>query len=160
MRGWRVLSGVLGVALAVALGALSGCANKPRASGKASSSAVPALPDLPEPPGVLGELSLAHPDVTYRALRELGSPLSSLLPAGFPMFAATLAGLPPLSADSFDADLPGVGLLVQGSAGEPGWVLAAHVVSGPELVAKLSTGDRAPFRAVAIGNAGLKALEP
>ncbi len=76
------------------------------------------------------------------------------------MLAATLAGLPPLSADSFDADLPAVGLLVQAPGGSPGWVLAAHVVSGPELVAKLSTGDGAPFRAVSTAVPGLKSLEP
>ena len=159
MRASLVLRRGLSVALAVALGAVSlGCANKRHAPS--GSSAAVALPVLPEPTGVLGELSLAHPDATYRALRELGRPLSSLLPAGFPMFAATLAGLPPLSADSFDADLPAVGLLVQGANGEPGWVLAAHVLSGPELVAKLTTGDHAPFRALTSGAPGLKALEP
>jgi hypothetical protein len=166
MRASLVLRRALGVALAVAaiaavaFGASPSCANKRSSSGQASSSAVPALPALPEPAGVLGELSLTHPDPTYRALRELGRPLSSLLPAGFPMFAATLAGLPPLSADSFDADLPAVGLLVRGSNGEPGWVLAVHVVSGPELVAKLTTGDRAPFHALTTAVAGLKGIEP
>ncbi|MES1173353.1 MAG: hypothetical protein ABUL62_03415 [Myxococcales bacterium] len=167
MRASLVLGRARGAALAVAagaavvLGASFGCANKRHAPGQPGSSAAAALTALPEPAGVLGELSLAHPDATYRALRELGRPLSSLLPAGFPMFAATLAGLPPLSADSFDADLPAVGLLVQGE-GQPGWVLAAHVVSGPELVAKLTTGDRAPFRALTISGSvpGLKSIEP
>ncbi|MEO6598582.1 MAG: hypothetical protein ABIQ16_01825 [Polyangiaceae bacterium] len=147
---------VVSVALAPSLG----CANKHGAPGQAGSSAAAALPAFPEPAGVLGELSVAHPDATYRALRELGRPLSSLLPAGFPMLAATLAGLPPLAADSFDADLPAVGLLVHGSKGEPGWIFAAHVVSGPELVAQLTTGSRAPFRALTTSVAGLKGVEP
>ena len=158
MRAWLVQSKGFGVVLAVTLGCCFGCSNKRQGTGQASASAPVALPDLPEPAGVLGELRLANPDTTYRALRELGSPLSSLLPAGFPMLAATLAGLPPLSADSFDADLPGVGLLVQGANGAPGWVLAAHVVSGPELVAKLTTGDHAPFHVAKTSAPGLTSL--
>jgi hypothetical protein len=151
----------LGVALVVALGTPLGCAKKRAGTGQPSSSAGTALPALPAPAGVLGELRIAHPDATYRALRELGRPWASLLPASFPMLAATLAGLPPLSADSFDADLPAVGLLVQGSSNsEPGWVLAAHVISGPELVAKLTTGDRAPFRDVATSAPGLRSIQP
>ncbi|HEY0467082.1 MAG TPA: hypothetical protein VGC79_22930 [Polyangiaceae bacterium] len=118
------------------------------------------MPDIPEPAGVLAELSIPRPDATFSSLRELGSPLSGLLPAGFPMLTTNLLGLPPLSADSFDPALPVVGLLLQSGANPLAWVLAVHVVSGPELIAKLSTGDRAPFRAVASSVAGLKSLEP
>jgi hypothetical protein len=144
----------------VALGAPLGCANKTRASDQASASAAPALADLPEPAGVVAELGLTHPDAALRALRELGSPLSALLPAGFPMFAATVLGLPPLNADSFDPDIAAVGVLAQNSKGELGWVVALHAVSGPELVAKLSTGDHAPFRAQTSEHKGLTLLQP
>ena len=160
MRASLELTRGLGVALAVALATCLGCAKKPRASGQGGANAAAALPDLPEPAGVLGELSLAHPDATFRALRELGRPWASLLPAGYPMLTATLLGLPPLTADSFDPDLPALGLLVQHGNTEPGWVLALHTVSGPELVAKLTTGDHAPFRAVSTRVAGLTSIEP
>jgi len=158
MRVWLQSRCTLAVACAVAFGLLIGCANKRHASEQASVGA--ALPDLPEPPGVLAELRLAHPDATFRALRELGRPLSSLLPAGFPMLSASLLGLPPLTADSFDPELPVVGVLTQNGASAPGWVLALHAMSGPELVAKLCTGNHAPFRAVAGGVAGLQRIEP
>jgi len=146
--------------MAGALGLSEGCANKQRSSERGSSSAAAVLPDLPEPAGVLAELSVARPEVTFRSLRELGRPLSGLLPSGFPMLAATSLGLPPLAADSFDPELPVVGLLIQNGASAPSWVLALHVVSGAELIAKLSTGAHAPFRAVAGSRAGLKLLEP
>ena len=121
--------------------------------------AAAALPDLPEPAGILADLRVAHPDATFRSLRELGRPLSALLPAGFPMLSASLLGLPPLTADSFDPELPVVGLLIQNGASLPAWLLAVHVVSGPELVAKLCTGDHAPFRAVASARPGLKLVQ-
>ncbi len=64
------------------------------------------------------------------------------------MLTTSLLGLPPLSADSFDPELPVVGLLLQNGVSSPSWLLAVHVVSGPELIAKLCTGDHAPFRAI------------
>ena len=146
--------------LTAALGLLVSCANKQRASSRPGSTKVLALPDLPEPAGVLAELSVAHPDATYRALRELGRPLSGLLPAGFPMLTASALGVPPLSADSIDTELPAVAVFVQEPGSALGWVLAVHVVSGPELVAKLCTGDRAPFHCVAAKEAGLHLVEP
>ncbi len=76
------------------------------------------------------------------------------------MLTASLLGLPPLSADSFDPGLPVVGLLLQSGVGSPAWLLAVHAVSGPELVAKLCTGDHAPFRAEASGVDGLKLIRP
>jgi hypothetical protein len=76
------------------------------------------------------------------------------------MLAASLLGLPPLTADSFDPELPVVGLLIQNGASPPSWLLALHVVSGPELVAKLCTGNQAPFRARASAPAGLSLIQP
>jgi hypothetical protein len=147
------------LSLAVALGLSLGCAKKPRSSGRGGTSAA-ALPDLPEPAGLIAELRVAHPDATFRTLRELGRPLSGLLPAGFPMFTATVLGLPPLSADSFDPELPVVGLVSQSGANSPTWLLAVHVVSGPELVAKLCTGDQPPFREIATAVSGLTLIQP
>jgi len=148
------------MAVLVALGLCQGCAKKPHNSERGGSTAAAALPDLPEPAGVLAELSVARPDATFRILRELGQPLSGLLPAGFPMLTASLLGLPPLTADSFDPALPVVGLLLQTGATPPTWLLAVHSVSGPELVAKLCTGDHAPFRASSSPVPGLKLIEP
>jgi hypothetical protein len=150
----------LAVASACALVVSSGCANKKQTPQQASASALAVRPDLPEPPGVLGELSVPHPGLSFAALRDLGGLAASLLPAGFPVLVTTAFGLPPLAADSFDADLPLFGALLQGAGGQPGWVLAVHAVSGPELVAKLSTGDHAPFRADAGGAPGLTLLQP
>jgi len=146
--------------VAIALGLSQGCAKKPRGPARPSASAAAALPDLPEPAGVLADLRVAHPDATFRRLRELGRPLSALLPAGFPMLTVSLLGLPPLSADSFDPELPVVGLLLQNGTNPPTWLWAVHVVSGPELIAKLCTGDKAPFRDVASGSPGLKLIQP
>jgi len=144
-----------------ALALASGCGKKPAAE-QANASAAPGLPALPEPTNLLAELAIAQPGATYRALRELGGPVASLLPAGFPMFVATLAGLPPLSADSFDSDVGAVGAVAQrpGSASGVGVVLALHVVSGRELVAKLTTGDHAGFRAQIQQPSGLTVFEP
>jgi len=141
----------------VALGVPAACSNKRQAD---RTSAAPALADLPEPSTIVAELALAHPGAAFRALRELGSPTSGLLPAGFPVFTATALGLPPLSADSFDAEIPVVGALAQTAQGELGWVVAVHAVSGPELVAKLSTGDHPPFRALPGDPRGLISLQP
>ena len=147
-------------ATAAALGLCQGCAKKPRSTAGGSSGALATLPDLPEPAGILADLSVARPDDTFRTVRELGRPLSAILPAGFPMLTASLLGLPPLTADSFDPALPVVGLLLQSGASTPTWLLAVHSVSGPELIAKLCTGDRAPFLAQASSVAGLKLLQP
>ncbi|HET7540827.1 MAG TPA: hypothetical protein VFK05_13180 [Polyangiaceae bacterium] len=147
------------VVIALGLWLCEACAKKPRASGPGSSSAVTELPDLPEPAGVLAELSITRPDVTFRTVRELGRPFSSLLPAGFPMLTASLLGLPPLTADSFDPALPVLGLLLQNGTDAPSWLLAVHTMSGPELVAKLCTGDRAPFRVLGSASPGLKLLQ-
>jgi len=146
--------------LATALGLSEGCAKKPRSSERGSANAAAALPDLPEPAGVLAELRVAHPDATFRRVRELGRPLSGLLPAGFPMLTASVLGLPPLSADSFDPELPVVGLLIQNGGSSPAWLLAVHAVSGPELIAKLCTGDHAPFRDLASRVPGLRLIQP
>jgi hypothetical protein len=156
----RALSLFALFALTLALGATQGCAKKQSSSERPGSGAPAALPDLPEPPGLLAELRVARPDATFRTLRELGQPLSSLLPAGFPMLTASLLGLPPLSADSFDPELPVVGLLVQKEDSPPAWLLAVHAVSGPELIAKLCTGDHAPFRDLASAAIGLRLIEP
>ncbi|HEY3256780.1 MAG TPA: hypothetical protein VGJ91_22645 [Polyangiaceae bacterium] len=156
----RALAPVVWAALLAAFGLCPGCAKKPRGSERGSASAVAALADLPEPSGVLAELRVAHPDATFRSLRELGRPFSALLPAGFPMLTASLLGLPPLSADSFDTELPVLGLLLQNGGGSPTWLLAVHTVSGPELIAKLCTGDHAPFHAVDSGAAGLRLIQP
>lgn len=157
MRSSSVLARplILG-ALVLALG----CAKKQAAEG-AGARATP-LPDLPEPPNVVAELAVPQPGATYRALRELGSPVASLLPAGFPMFAATMLGLPPLSADSFDSDIGAVGALAvrSGERAGVGAVIALHVLSGRELVAKLTTGDHAPFRARESEPKGLTLLDP
>ena len=162
MRASLKLSRVIALsgAAAFALGVSFGCTNKKQLAEQANASAPAAPPDIPEPRGVLGELTLSHPGVSFKALRELGGPLAALLPAGFPLLVSSVLGLPPLSADSFDPELPVVGALLQGVAGEPGWVLAVHAVSGPELVAKLCTGDHAPFRAVAGNAPGLTLLQP
>ncbi|MEO7036366.1 MAG: hypothetical protein ABI548_20650 [Polyangiaceae bacterium] len=149
---------VLASACALALGV--GCTNKHQASEQATASALAVRPDLPEPRGVLGEFTLVHPGASFGSFRELGGLAAALLPAGFPMLVATAFGLPPLSADSFDPDLPVFGALLQGENAQPGWVLAVHAVSGPELVAKLTTGDHAPFRSAAGGIAGLTLLQP
>ncbi len=140
-----------------ALALASGCSKKQAPEG-ANASAQTSLPDLPEPSSLVAEIALPQPGATYRALRELGSPVASLLPAGFPMFAATMLGLPPLSADSFDSDVASVGAIAQRAGGGLGVVLALHVVSGRELVAKLTTGAQAPFRAQIGEPLGLTAL--
>jgi hypothetical protein len=69
-----------------------------------------------------------------------------------------LLGLPPLCADSFDPETASVGAIAQGAQGELGWVFALHTLSGPELVAKLSTGAHAPFRAEPAESHGLTLL--
>jgi hypothetical protein len=139
---------------------VAGCTQMKDAPGQSAASSARALADLPEPPGVVAELALAHPDAAFRALRELGSPMSALLPAGFPLFVATVLGLPPLSADSFDTEVPALGAFTQDPKGAIGWVVALHTLSGPELVAKLSTGDHAPFRVLPSDHPGLTRLEP
>lgn len=165
MRAWQKLTRghtlVALVALAVAFGVCPSCAKKTRgtAGDKSNASSI-ALPDLPEPAGILAELSVVHPDATFRTLRELGRPLSGVLPAGFPMLVASLLGLSPLTADSFDPALPVVGLLLQSGSGTPTWLVAVHSMSGPELIAKLCTGDQAPFRAQASSAAGLQLILP
>lgn len=156
----RAHSLVAVTAITMLLGLCVGCSKKRSGSAHGSSSAAAALPDLPEPAGILAELSVARPDATYRTLRELGRPMSGILPAGFPMLTASVLGLPPLTADSFDPALPVVGLLLQTGSSAPSWLLAVHSVSGAELVARLCTGDRAPFRAVSSAAPGLRLLEP
>ncbi len=145
--------------LAVALAVLSDCASKEPAA-EASASGARGLPDLGEPPSLLGVLTISHPGAAYQALRDLSSPFSGLLPAGLPMMVVSALGLPPLAADSFDPRLPVFGAVLRGDGAAPGWVLAIHAVAGPELVAKLCSGSQAPFRAVTSSTPGLTALQP
>ncbi len=76
------------------------------------------------------------------------------------MLTTSLLGLPPLSLTRSNPALPALGLVLQNGMSSPAWLLAVHTVSGPELIAKLCTGDHAPFRAVASSVAGLKLIQP
>jgi hypothetical protein len=127
--------------LAVASLLLLGCARK-----RAAPELSPPRSDVPAPAGLIAELALAHPESTWRSLRELGAPASELLPASFPLLASTLFGLPALGAGSLDQDVPMRGALLLAD-GKPSGLLALHALDGRELVASLTTGGKPPFRA-------------
>src|SRR5262245_42843330 len=75
------------------------------------------------------------------------------------MLTTTLLGLPATSADLIDVDLPLTGVMLDQGGPEPVLVMAVHVKSGRELVARLSAGADAKYSARADAANSLTILE-
>ena len=108
----------------------------------------------------MAELWVIDPDQSYRKLREQAMTRPALLPASFPMLAATLLELPHAVAGMFDANVPLVGALLADASGAGAWVLGLHVKSGKELAAALTAGADASYAGRLDGASGVFLLEP
>ena len=124
----------------------SSCGND--AAEPAPSAAVSTdLSPVPEPDGVVAEVLLAQPEQTWKRFRTVTGGVVNLLPQSYGVLVVTLVGLPPTSAGAFDADVPSVGVLVEGKPGELSYVMGFHVKSPRELIAALTAGSDARFSA-------------
>jgi hypothetical protein len=152
-RSFRALL-LAAVPLVLCLGA-AGCDQKT----KVTSEAQPILAPVPVPAGLIGELTIAHPNTTWSKIREnMGGPLK-FMPQSYPMLVTTLLGLPPQAADQIDADIPTYGAAISDGKMETP-VLAIHVKSGAQLVALLTGGAEARYQAKVDGPSGVTLLEP
>jgi hypothetical protein len=137
---------------AVALSACKGSKHD-EPGAKAAPEPLPVRPSA-----LVAEWALADAGATWRAVHPLLGAPGRLIPVGPELALGALLDLGPLTAGAFDFGRPVVGGLV---AAEPGSLEALAVVpltSGPELVARLSTGTAAAFRAVPAGK--VMFLEP
>lgn len=112
------------------------------------------------PAGHLGDLTILHPNQTWRELRPLAGRAGELLPLNYPLLVTSLLGLSPLTADSIEGESPALGCLVKREGREPSLVLGLRVTHAGELKAKLTTGDAPPFRAEPADARGLSLLAP
>jgi len=144
-RGRRMF--VLGALAAVFPAAVApGCRRdeRPRESAKA-------LERKPERPAELAaELVVPRAAEAWTALRPLLGAIGSFFAVGPELSLSSVFGMGPLAAGAFDLTRPVVGGLVV-AQGEPSLVLVAPVVSGAELVARLTTGAAPTHRAVRRG---------
>jgi len=138
--------------------ACSSCGDKTTTGADAGTQVD--LAPVPEPEGLIGEIIIAKPSEAWARLRELGGPAVRLLPQSFGMLTTTLLGLPATTADYVDVDLPLTGAVIDVGSAEPAVVLAVHVKSGRELIARVSTGADAAYSARADEPNALTLLEP
>lgn len=149
---------LVGGALIAALGVSSvGCDQKGPPKGSIIKAEV--LGPVPAPAGLVTEVVLARPNVTWGRIREtIGGPLK-FMPASYPMLVASLLGLPPTAAEQIDADVPTLGAATSdGSSEIP--VLAIHVKDGKQLELALTSGPDARYTAKHDAPSGVTLLEP
>jgi hypothetical protein len=108
----------------------------------------------------MAELWVSDPDRSWRKLRDQAGSRPALLPASFPMLAATVLELPHAVAGMFDANVPLLGALVTEPSGSAAWVLGLHVKSGRELAAALTSGADASYASRTDEASGVLLLEP
>jgi hypothetical protein len=153
---WR-LGAVLSLVL---LACCSSCRKESAPAAGSAAVAVPDLPPVPDPAGLMAELWVSDPDRSWRKLRNQAGSRPALLPASFPMLAATLLELPHAVAGMFDANVPLLGALVTDPSGSAAWVLGLHVKSGRELAAALTSGADASYASRTDEASGVLLLEP
>ncbi len=124
---------------------------QPTAAGLTLSMPAPA-----RPAEVLAELCVPSPSAVWPALRGLLGDLGSLAPSSPELALASWLSVPALSANSFDFGSPLVAVWSTGDHG--GWVVGVHLESGPEFVAKLTTGSAPSHRLE--NKAGLSLFRP
>lgn len=142
----RNKSWVWGAAVIVLLGAVClTCRSKHE--GNEIASARPALPSPPK--SLLLELVIPAPQQSWEQLRTGLGPRGKLLPSRYPVLLSSQLGASPVLSGRFLPELPVVGAVSAiGQALE--WVIGFPVQSGAELVAELTTGNNAPFRALPV----------
>ncbi len=138
---------------------LAACSSCGSSKGKSSPAPAVELAPVPAPAGLLAALYVENPGATWTSVRKLVGGPARLLPVGFQMLAATMLGLPPETAGLID-DLPMRGAVVLDEQGVPRVVLGLHVRNGRELVASLTTGDKARFHAKPDKKSGVTLLDP
>lgn len=96
------------------------------------------------PSEVIAELTLPAPLQLWPRLRALAGPLGDIMPSGPELALAGVASVPPLAAGAFDLHSPIALVWLGGDA--PGFVLGAHLESGPELIAQVASGTHPTHR--------------
>ena len=130
---------------AVALSACKG-GRHDEPGAKAAPEPLPARPSA-----LVAEWALADAGATWRAVHPLLGAPGRLIPVGPELALGALLELGPLTAGAFDFGRPVVGGLVEAEPGSLEALAVVPLTSGPELVARLSTGTAAAFRAVRAG---------
>ena len=146
----------------VALGALVAMAGLPAGCDRKEPTADPgsvALPAVPAPAGLVAEMTIGHPDATWKRLRDMVGGQAKFLPASYSMLVATMLGLPPLAADQIDADVPTVGAVAADTKGEVP-VVAIHVRDGALMQKLLTDGPDGRFLAKMDAPSRVTLLEP
>lgn len=141
-------SKLLVVALVLGVG-VGGC-RKESVDSRSGSAELPAAEQSPAAPtGLVANVFVAHPQRSWTEARTALGASGRFLPRKFPLVLARLLSASPVLSGRFVPELPTLGAVGQlATTTELGWVLAFRVRSGAELVAELSTGGSAAFRAV------------
>ncbi len=136
--------GLLGAALA-----FGACKSAKHDEPPAKARPAP-LPSRPS--ALVAEWTLADVGSTWRAVHPLLGAPGRLIPVGPELAFGALLELGPLTAGAFELSRPVAGGLVLSQTGAVEALAVLPLTSGPELVARLSTGSSAGFRAVRAGN--------
>ncbi len=127
-----------------------GCEGCQRTEGAAAApvatAAKPGPHRIQPPENLIAELVIPQPQASWSHVRAGLGPTAALLPAKYPLLLAKLLAASPVLSGRFLPDLPAVGALA-GDAQQVDWVIGFRVHSGAELVAELTTGSDAPFKA-------------
>src|SRR5262245_8254954 len=128
----RVAAFVTRFFLLVLVVSLVGACKRPSPSGEKGSAEKAVAP----PDGLVSELTIAHPDRTWEAVR---SGLGAGLPASGAICLGGALGLPVTALEQLDLNIPLVGAVVL--AGEGADVVGAiHVKDGSRFVYLLASG--------------------
>lgn len=117
-----------------------------------------AEPPVPQPAGVLAEVSLATPDATWKGVQKTVAGVLSLAPASFGGVLAMTVGADAALGDAIDGSAPAFAV-VAGDEKAQAIVVAARLKSEAHARATLTDGDNAKFQASG-SEQGIDVLEP
>ncbi len=122
----------------------SGC--RERDEGPVPARSVPSSEVVAEPKALVMVGLIAGPQALWTDVRAGLGESGRRLPKHFPLLVTELLGVSPVLTGRFDLNEPArVALGVEGDRLQ--WALALRVQSGAELVAELTTGSQAAYRA-------------
>ncbi|HEY3499374.1 MAG TPA: hypothetical protein VGK73_32015, partial [Polyangiaceae bacterium] len=142
------------VGVLVLLVGLAGCGRRSQPV-RPVASAAPAV--VPAPEGLLAELFVREPGVSYAALRKLGGAPLQRLPASFELGLGLVFDWPVGAVNALAPGRPAVGVFVRSKQGRPEFVLGFALKSGRGLVKEL-TAPGSPLRAEVDRGSGITLL--
>lgn len=138
-RGWRA---PIVVAALLALG--SAACKKCGAQTEEDASVMAVEPPVPVPDGLIADLYVGSPNLTWQKLQRVVGGPAGILPTSIGGILATVAGLDPALGAEVDGASPAFGAIV-GSPSDPHWALAFRLTDVRRARSALFDGETARF---------------